>query len=118
MAQRVDVFDRPIWQQDSTLQGVLSPCAHRGASLLEDSVTILWMQALNGHLTIGNTMLWVKSPNSKIFLRPIQEAMRFGVESEASDMTYLLGFRKVGFIASEDVLRQLPFDGDTGQVSG
>src|SRR5271165_1639187 len=72
VAQRLDVPNCSVGQDDSELDGEVSSFAHCLLTIFADLVAILWMYPLLHHFGSRKAPLWIEAPDSKILLRPIE----------------------------------------------
>ena len=102
----MDVSDRSVWQHDSELVVVICSRSHRLVAVLHCSVAIVWMYPLPHDFEAWSSLLRIKSPDSKIFLGPIDSTSSRFI-SPAATVAQPLRFRKITFAAFQRLLGAL-----------
>src|SRR5262249_32760609 len=113
-ADRVDVPDSPVRQDDPELFDISAPLARHLVAALTQLIAILRMDPLQNRFAIGNRLLRIEVPNAIRFLGPVDLAG--AVESPAAGVGQPLRFREVIFASPQLSLYRPAFDRDARQM--
>src|ERR1700759_4967173 len=112
MADPMNVFYPSVRQYDSVLDGVLSAVVRNPVKALPDLITVVGMDAFKDHLASRGPRLRIEAPNSKVFLRPVEDLAKASICGPTTRTSQALGFHQISFASLQLLFRQFALNGN------